>query len=141
MNDAGQLSPVRSGARSQMALAIASKFNLRIGAKLAVMQSVGIALVLGMIANSFYGSSNVKTASDEASSQQTLALDLSEARGAIRIMAIQVRDIRLAQENVDIQQAVKNLETRQATAAKLIGESLPKVRNPENRERLQKAAT
>jgi methyl-accepting chemotaxis protein len=123
-----------------MAMAI-PKFNLRIGTKLALMQGIGIMLVLGMLGNALYGNSSVKEASQSATTQQLLALDLSEAKSNIRIMAIQVRDIRLAQENVDIERAVKNLETRQASANKLIADNLPKVRQQENKERLQKAAT
>ena len=117
------------------------KFDLRIGTKLALIQSIGVLLVVGMIANAVYGSMSVNQASETATTQQLLALDLSEAKSDIRIMAIQVRDIRLAQENVDIQTAVKNLETRQASASKLILDNIPKVRVPENKERLQKAAT
>ena len=71
-----------------MAFALKSKLNLRIGAKLAVMQGIGVMLVVGMIANAIYGNSTVKSASDSATSQQTLALDLSDARSAIRVMAI-----------------------------------------------------
>jgi methyl-accepting chemotaxis protein len=123
-----------------MAMAI-PKFDLRIGTKLALIQSIGVLLVVGMIANAVYGSMSVNQASETATTQQLLALDLSEAKSDIRIMAIQVRDIRLAQENVDIQTAVKNLETRQASASKLILDNIPKVRVPENKERLQKAAT
>src|ERR671915_1147378 len=117
-----------------MAMAI-PKFDLRIGTKLALIQGFGILLVVGMIANAVYGSMSVNQASETATTQQLLALDLSEAKSDIRIMAIQVRDIRLAQENVDIQTAVKNLETRQASASKLILDNIPKVRVPENKER------
>src|ERR1044072_7820749 len=123
-----------------MAMAIRSKLNLRIGTKLALIQGIGVVLVLGMIANAFYGSRSVDQASDTATTQQCLALDLSEAKSNIRILAIQVRDIRLAQENVDIERAVKNLEARQKAASELILNSLPKVVLPENKERLQKAA-
>jgi methyl-accepting chemotaxis protein len=122
-------------------MAILTKLDLRIGTKLALIQGMGILLVVGMIANAVYGSMSVNQASETATTQQLLALDLSEAKSDIRIMAIQVRDIRLAQENVDIQTAVKNLETRQASASKLILDNIPKVRVPENKERLQKAAT
>src|SRR5215212_3005966 len=121
-------------------MAFKTMLNLRIGAKLAVMQAVGVLLVLGLVANALYGSSTVDTANKTAASQQSLALDMSEARSAIRIMAIRVRDIRLAQENVEIQEAVKGLELQQTSASKLILTNIPKVRIAENRERLQKAA-
>src|SRR5262245_53987858 len=139
MSGAGRLSPVRFGDRSPMAIAI-PKFSLRIGTKLALIQGIGVVLVIGMIANALYGNASVKEASKSATTQQSLALDLSEAKSNIRILAIQVRDIRLAQENVDIEKAVKNLEMRQAQASKLILDNIPKVRLPENKERLQKAA-
>ena len=117
-----------------------TKLNLRIGAKLAVLQGIGVALVVGLVANALYGSSTVKTASESASTQQALALDLSEARSSIRIMAIRVRDIRLAQESVDIDSAVKALDQQQQNANKLILASIPRVRVAENRERLEKTA-
>ena len=122
-------------------MAFKTMLNLRIGAKLAVMQAVGVLLVVGLIANALYGSSTVNTDYKMAASQQALALDMSEARSAIRIMAIRVRDIRLAQESVEIQAAVKGLEEQQASASKLIMTNIPKVRIAENRERLQKAAS
>ncbi len=124
-----------------MAFALKSKLNLRIGAKLAVMQGIGVMLVVGMVANAIYGNATVKTETDLAALQHTLALDLSNARAAIRVMAIEVRDIRLAQESEQIQAAVKSFGQQQNTATKLILESIPKVRIAENRERLQKAAT
>ena len=126
-----------------MAIALKSKLNvnLRIGAKLAVMQGIGVMLVVGMIANAIYGNATVKTANDSANSQQALALDLSNARAAIRVMAIQVRDIRLAQEIEQIQAAVKSFDLQRNTATKLIQESLPRVRLEENRDQLKKAAT
>ena len=124
-----------------MAFALKSKLNLRIGAKLAVMQAIGVILVVGMIANAVYGNSSVKTANESARAQQALALDLSDARSAIRIMAIRVRDIRLAQESVDIDTAVKGIEQQQSLASKLIEQNMPRVLVPENRERLEKAAT
>ncbi len=37
--------------------ALKSKINLRIGANLAVMQGIGVMLVVGMIANAIYGNS------------------------------------------------------------------------------------
>src|SRR3954464_9276482 len=123
-----------------MAFAFKSRINLRIGAKLAVMQGVGVMLVVGMIANAIYGNSTVKTASESAASQQALALDLSDARSAIRIMAIRVRDIRLAQESVDIDAAVKGIDEQQKLASTLIQRNMSKIRVPENRERLEKAA-
>jgi methyl-accepting chemotaxis protein len=123
-----------------MAFALKSRINLRIGAKLAVMQGVGVMLVVGMIANAIYGNSTVKTASESATSQQALALDMSDARSAIRIMAIRVRDIRLAQESVDIDAAVKGIDEQQKLAITLIQQNMSKIRVPENRERLEKAA-
>ena len=123
-----------------MAFALKSKLNRRIGAKLAVMQGIGVMLVVGMIANAIYGNSTVKSASDSATSQQTLALDLSDARSAIRVMAIYVRDIRLAQESVDIDAAVKGVDEQRNLASKLIQQNIPRVRIAENRERLEKAA-
>jgi methyl-accepting chemotaxis protein len=122
-----------------MAMAI-PKFDLRIGTKLTLIQGIGVLLVVGMIANAIYGSMSVNQASETATTQQLLALDLSEAKSNIRILAIQVRDIRLAQENVDIERAVKNLEQRQKTASELILTNIPKVLLPENKERLHKAA-
>src|ERR1051326_128767 len=102
--------PAEARGAPSMAIALKSKLNLRIGAKLAVMQGIGIMLVVGMIANAIYGPVTVKPANDSANSQQTLALDLSNARAAIRVMAIQVRDIRLAQEIEQIQAAVKSFD-------------------------------
>src|SRR6476619_5406268 len=118
-------------------MAFKIKLNLRIGAKLAVMQGIGVALVIGLVANALYGSSTVKNASTSADVQQALAMDMSEARSAIRIMAIRVRDIRLAQEAVDIDSAVKALDQQQQNANKLILASIPRVRVAENRERLE----
>ncbi len=65
---------------------------------------------------------------------------MSDARSAIRIMAIRVRDIRLAQENVDITAAVKGIEEQQALANKLIQQSIPKVLVVETRNCLEKVA-
>jgi methyl-accepting chemotaxis protein len=124
-----------------MAIAIPTKLNLRIGTKLALIQTVGVLLVVGMIANAMLSNSTVRTASESAAVQKELAADLADARGGIRVMAIQVRDIRLAQESVQIEAAVKALDQRQAEASKLILANIPKVLVAENRERLQKAAT
>jgi len=124
-----------------MALMTKMDLSFRIGTKLALMSVIGVLLVVGMIVGAMYGNSSVGSANNRAIFQQQLARTLTDAKSSIRGMNIAVRDIRLASATERLQAAIRTLEMRHADASKLIDESLPKLRIPENRERIQKVKT
>ncbi|HYM35863.1 MAG TPA: hypothetical protein VET48_10735, partial [Steroidobacteraceae bacterium] len=112
--------------------------NIRIGTKLSIMSGLGILLVISMVGAAMHSNSTVKQANEAANMQQNLARDIIDAKASIRGMQTGVRDIRLTTTTESLQAALKYLEARRSSAAGFVESNLPKVRVPENRERLEK---
>ncbi|MDN4988610.1 HAMP domain-containing protein [Bradyrhizobium arachidis] len=112
--------------------------NLRIGTKLAVASAFGILLVIALNASQFIGNGNVRRASEAAVAQQQLAREAVEAKLAARSMQLAVRDIRLANNPGELQNAGDALIERSKTFARVVEQMLKLSRAPENRERIER---
>jgi methyl-accepting chemotaxis protein len=112
--------------------------NIRIGIKLGVMSVLGVLLVLGMIISQLLGNSSVRSATEVAILQDQIVRDVIFTRVALRSEQIAVRDVRLANTSMDLQQALKELEGQQEEAQQRIGSVIPKLRVPANRARMEK---
>ena len=112
--------------------------NLRIGTKLAIASAISMLLVAAMIATQLMGNAAVRTKSDAAATQQTIARDAAEAKASIRGMQVGVRDLRLARTTADLQKAADYLAERQKSATGYADDILKLSRAAENRERVEK---
>ncbi|QOZ54593.1 methyl-accepting chemotaxis protein [Bradyrhizobium sp. CCBAU 53338] len=112
--------------------------NLRIGTKLAVASAFGILLVIALNASQFIGNGNVRRASEAAVAQQQLAREAVEAKLAARSMQLAVRDIRLANNPGELQNAGDALIERSKTFARVVEQMLKLSRAPENRARIER---
>ncbi len=86
--------------------------NLQIGTKLALASVFGVILVGAMIAGQVIGNNNVRHSNQAALAQQELAREATEAKLGIRGMQLAVRDMRLANNQGDLQKASEILLER-----------------------------
>jgi methyl-accepting chemotaxis protein len=112
--------------------------DLSIGTKLAIASAISVLLVAVMIAVQMTGNAEVRTKSDAATAQQTIARDAVDAKASIRGMQTGVRDIRLAGTAADLQKAVDFMAERQKSATRYSDEILQLSKSAENRERVEK---
>ena len=70
--------------------------NLSIGTKLAVTSGLSVLLVIGMLVNSMYASSQVKTSNELAMSQMGIVRDVTEIEIEFLKVRMAVRNMRLA---------------------------------------------
>src|SRR6266568_1218524 len=116
-------------------MAVLSRLNFRIGAKLMTMSALGVVLVAGMIEAQLFGNTAIENASDHGMRQAMLARNVVEAKASVRGMQTGTRDIRLALSPEDLDKATKYIEARRDSAVKFIGESLKLSTVKENVER------
>ena len=109
-----------------------------IGTKLTIMSGLGISLVAAMIGSSAYSNSKVSAAISAASAQQEMALDLNEVGTGIRYTQGAVREIPYATNAAEVKKSGDSVETRSKTTFVLLDKALQRLKNPENRERVQK---
>jgi methyl-accepting chemotaxis protein len=112
--------------------------NLSIGTKLAVTSGLSVLLVIGMLVNSMYTNSQVKTSNEMAISQMDISHDVSEMEKDFLRVRMAVRNMRLATTKAELDTA-NNLAQQQKIIENDIERMLPKLRVPENRERSAKA--
>ncbi|HTS39095.1 MAG TPA: methyl-accepting chemotaxis protein [Xanthobacteraceae bacterium] len=112
--------------------------NIRIGTKLAIMSSIGVLLVVGIIVTQYLGNSSVKDANDLAAFQQHIAQDSMRIAEWQTRMQLGVRDVRLARTPENIQKGLSNIDENLKAAVPVVDAMIPKLRVPENRERMQK---
>ena len=112
--------------------------NIRIGTKLALMNGLGILLVIGMLASQMLGNGAVRGANETASTQQNIAKDSMMIKALETRMQLGVRDVRLARAPENLQRALNNIEESLKAAIPIIDSTITKLRVPENRERMQK---
>jgi len=112
--------------------------NLQIGTKLALASAFGIVLVVAMIASQMIGNGNVRHSNQAALAQQELARDAVEAKLAIRGMQLAVRDIRLANNQGELQKASEALLERSKALSGVADSMLKLTHFAENRARMEK---
>ncbi len=112
--------------------------NLQIGTKLAIASAFGIVLVVAMIASQLIGNGNVRHSNQAALAQQELARDAVEAKLGIRGMQLAVRDIRLANNQGDLQKASEALLDRSKALNGAADSMLKLTHFAENRARMEK---
>jgi methyl-accepting chemotaxis protein len=111
--------------------------RLRIGAKLAVMSAVGIALVLLIIGSQMVTNEEVRTNNDAVRSQEQIARDIAEVRQLEARMENNVSDIRLATSAADLQAAVAKVDQDHKSVIDIIDKTEAKLTLPANRDRMK----
>ncbi len=112
--------------------------NLSIGTKLAVTSGLSVLLVIGMLVNSMYSSSQVKAANELAMSQQGIVHNVAEIELEFLKVRMAVRNMRLAMTKAELD-AANTLAQQQKLIEANIERMMPLLRLPENRERSAKA--
>ena len=111
--------------------------RLRIGAKLAVMSAVGIALVLLIIGSQMVTNEEVRTNNDAVRSQEQIARDIAEVRQLEARMENNVSDIRLATSAAELQAAVAKVDQDHKSVIDIIDKTEAKLTLPANRDRMK----
>src|SRR5262249_27704924 len=91
--------------------------KLRIGTKLAVLTGVGVALVIGMVAQQQVGGQWVLRDRQVADERQKSAMEALHAANDLRKMQIEAREIRLSIAQSDIDKALERLRAAADSAA------------------------
>jgi methyl-accepting chemotaxis protein len=113
--------------------------NIRIGTKLVVVSTIGILLVIGMIAAQLLGNSATSNSYDTALRRATTARDIVDAKASERGMQTAVRDLRLAANKEQFDKASQFLSARYASVTKYITGALSLTMAKENIDRLNAA--
>ena len=112
--------------------------NLQIGTKLALASVFGVVLVGAMIGSQVIGNNNVRHSNQAALAQQELVREATEAKLGIRGMQLAVRDMRLANNQGDLQKASEILLERSKALDGVVDAMLRLTHSPENRARMEK---
>ena len=112
--------------------------NLRIGTKLAIASVLSILLVGAMIYSQMAGNAAVRSSSQEAATQQMIALNAIDAKASIRGVQIGIRDIRLAGTAAALQTANDYSAARFKSVHGFADEMLKLSHSAENRARIEK---
>ena len=112
--------------------------NLSIGTKLAVTSGLSVLLVIGMLVNSMYANSQVKTSNELAMSQMGIVRDVTEFEIEFLKVRMAVRNMRLATSKAELD-AANTLAQQEKSIENSVERIMPKLRLPENRERAAKA--
>jgi methyl-accepting chemotaxis protein len=112
--------------------------NIHIGTKLAAMSGIAVLLVAGMLASALYGNSEVRTSNETAATQTEIARDATLIDSQFLKIRLATRNVRLATSTDELNTA-NTLAAQQADLNKTIDDLLPRLRIPENHERLLKA--
>jgi hypothetical protein len=112
--------------------------DLKIGTKLAITSALALIVVGGMVYFQVTGGADVRSATEKASRQQTIALDAAEAKASVRGMQIGIRDILLATTPEELKKGDDYFAERTASALKFNGEMARLSQSPENRQRIDR---
>ncbi|MGY4344613.1 methyl-accepting chemotaxis protein [Bradyrhizobium sp. GM7.3] len=112
--------------------------NLQIGTKLALASAFGVVLVGAMIASQVIGNNTVRHSNQAALAQQELVREATEAKLGIRGLQLAVRDMRLANNQGDLQKASELLLERSKALNGVVDSMLRLSHAPENRARMEK---
>ena len=92
--------------------------RFRIGAKLAVSAGCGVVLVAGMLAAQQIGDRAVATQHAAADDQQAATVNILLAAGHLRMMQIQMREVRLSITPTEMDQALDRLRASARSAVR-----------------------
>ncbi|MGY3364147.1 methyl-accepting chemotaxis protein [Bradyrhizobium sp. GM2.4] len=112
--------------------------KLQIGTKLALASAFGVVLVGAMIASQVIGNNTVRHSNQAALAQQELVREATEAKLGIRGLQLAVRDMRLANNQGDLQKASELLLERSKALNGVVDSMLRLSHAPENRARMEK---
>src|SRR5262245_37418281 len=112
--------------------------KLRIGNKLAISAGLGVLLVAGMVANSYFSGETVEHAVSSAAVQQDILANTNKAEAQLIRAQLALRDLRMAANPEEVDKLLDTLKGRMAEAQKAVDAAAHKVHRPENRERLRK---
>ncbi|HWL73557.1 MAG TPA: hypothetical protein VNQ74_06775, partial [Burkholderiaceae bacterium] len=112
--------------------------NLSIGAKLGIASGLGVLLVVTMVIVQIRSNAAMRDLDARMAGQQTIARDAAEAKASLRGMQIGTRDLRLANNAVDLQKAKDYLADRLTALNKFSDEMLRISKSAENRARIEK---
>ncbi len=115
------------------------KFQFRIGTKLAITASMGVALVIAMLGNQLrVNAITEKLAASEKQAQSVERLVI-EAELELRRIVIQNRTLRLANTAAEVDGLLKRVNDLQGTAAQALDRATANAALPEDRANLAKA--
>jgi methyl-accepting chemotaxis protein len=115
-----------------------SRFQFRIGSKLAIITGMAVVLVGGMTANQLSSNNSVDRLSADAAFRRVIVDDLVAAHLDLQRAQLAVRDMRLADAPDAITAAYAVSQQRQKAVGNHLNAALGLVDRAENRERMQK---
>ena len=107
----------------------------RISSKLAAMPTVGILMVVGMLAAVWLGGSSVSRSSDFGRDQLTISRDLVDAKASIRGMIAGMLEVRLSQTPQEAANFNDFVTKRHSSAVKYLNSAIGHMTLPANIER------
>src|SRR5262245_17810326 len=87
-----------------------SRFNFRIGTKLAISAGIGVVLVLGMIVNERWLNTQRQESVARMKTRENVQASVLNAEIAIRRVLVVSRDIRMATNATELKQALDRLD-------------------------------
>jgi methyl-accepting chemotaxis protein len=114
-----------------------ARSGFRIGARLAVSAGLGVLLVGGMLAAQQIGDRAVARQHAAADDQQAATVNLLVAAGHLRMMQLQMREVRLSIAPAEMDQALDRLRASTRSAARHLDVAEVQTDRPEDRERLK----
>jgi methyl-accepting chemotaxis protein len=114
-------------------------FNFRIGTKLAISAGVGVILVVGMIANERWLTTQRQESVTRMKTRESVQASVLNAEIAIRRVLVAGRDIRMATSQADLDQTVKLLSDFTDEGVKALDHAASIATNVESRDRMREA--
>ncbi|NJL07802.1 MAG: hypothetical protein HC900_05720 [Methylacidiphilales bacterium] len=115
------------------------KFNLRIGAKLALTSAAGVLFVGALVMNNQISNNHVGELADDSHDAAFVLDKTKDTETNIRNIRIIQRDIRLSNSTEDVEKLITTMQAEVSTARENLKSAEPKSRLPANKERLAKA--
>jgi methyl-accepting chemotaxis protein len=115
-----------------------ARSGFRIGAKLAVSAGLGVLLVGGMLATQQIGDRAVAQLHAAADDQQAATVNILLAANHLRMMQLQLREVRLSITPTEMDQALDRLRASTRSASRHLDVAEVQTERAEDRERLQR---
>jgi methyl-accepting chemotaxis protein len=114
------------------------KFNLRIGAKLALTSAAGVLIVGALVMNNQISNTHVRDLTDNSQNAAFVVEKAKDADANIRSMRLAARDIRLSNSIEDVEKLIATMQAEISTAREHLKSADSKSKLPANKERLAK---
>jgi methyl-accepting chemotaxis protein len=118
---------------------VTSRFNFRIGTKLALVSGLGLVFVSLLVFTNRFANQDISRLSEELAVSTRVVGDISESNIAIRNIRIAYRDAKLATTVAEVDRQLAGLEQQAVILNEKLAHALKLAKVPANRERLQRA--